>query len=694
MTWLLLLVLAQDPGSMVLEGDAEALADDAWAAYSSGHFVEAAGLFGALAEGGAGDVARYYQGLCLYEAGNLRGAEDALTGVDAPDAWNLLGLVLVERGHPARGLPLLRKALDEGPPEIAGRASINLGYVELSRGHLGRAEALMREGLAAGEQLGDSGLVAAANQGLADVGAARGQGGGAGLNRVGDALRRGDLATANVALEQLRESADTPRRMVEHGLAAASVLRASGDPDAAAAVLMDTLAVARESGLAWHTAQALFKLGVAHSSAGRHDLALTFLVEAEATARDAGFLADAVEFSVEIGLLALRVDRVGVAEERLALADAELAPMDHPVGVARASELRGGVLARQGHLEGAIAAYTDALTWHESRGHYSDAARVAVGLVRATAGVDPAQGEVWAERARILFAQYGDPAGPAHVELARGNALVEVGELEAALEAYAKAEELSGGGWVAEASRRNAGRALVALGASPDGAEVAVGAGAREAITHHAALTVALQDYERGIAHFNAGDYGDALRLFLAAETAFGDLGEEAYRDQAAVSGVWSAFNIAVQKPAAEAYPFWAEIQGDAVRLQDVELAARAAAAAALDAQELHHDDTGALLERAAQGAEAAGLPELAASCWAALSGEALELSRRDRDVRRAFALAPEQQDVLVAMYELSVDAYNAESYELARGLALSAMPHAGSLHEAFEEVLAATEGY
>ena len=97
---------------------------------------------------------------------------------------------------------------------------------------------------------------------------------------------------------------------------------------------------------------------------------------------------------------------------------------------------------------------------------------------------------------------------------------------------------------------------------------------------------------------------------------------------------------------------------------------------------------------RASIPASAAGLPELAASCWAARSGEPHDLTLRDRDVRRAFALAPEQQDVLVAMYELSVDAYNAESYELARGLALSAMPHAGSLEEAFEEVLAATEGY
>lgn len=693
MLWLLL-ILAQEPVGMTLDRDGEGLADEAWNAYTTGDFIEAAGLFAALAEGGAGDVARYYQGLCLYEAGDLRGAEAALTGVDAPDAWNLLGLVLVERGEPARGLPLLRQALDEGPPQVAGRASINLGYVELSRGHLGRAEALMREGLASGLEHKDSGLVEAANRGLQDVGAARGEGGGAGLNRVGDALRRGDLATANVALESLRASADTPRRRVEHGLASASVMRASGDPDSASLVLMDTLALARESGLAWHTAQALFKLGIAHSSAGRHDLALTFLVEAEATARDAGFLADAVEFSVEIGLLALRVDRVELAEERLAQADSELADMDHPAGVARAAELRGGVRARQGRLEESLVAYEQALTWHESRGHYSDAARVAVGLVRATAGVDPAAGEKWAERARVLFAQYGDPAGPAHVELARGNALVEVGELEKALEAYALAEELAGGGWVAEAARRNAGRALIALGASPDGAEVAVGEGAREAITHHAALTVALEDYERGIAHFNAADYAEAHRLFKAAEEAFSDLGEGAYGRQAGISRTWAAFNLTVSLAAEEAYPYWADIQGDAVRLDDIELAARAGAAAALDAQELGHDDTTALLHKAATNAEAAGLPELAATCWAALSAEPRDLVQREQDVRRAFALAPSQQDVLVAMYELAVDAYNAEEHLTARGLAQSALPHASTLAEAFEEVLAATEGY
>ncbi len=691
-----MLVLAQQPvlNEVELSEDADELADEAWTAYSQGHLLEAAGLFGALAEGGAGDPARYYQGLCLYEAGDLRAAERALGGIESADAWNLLGLVLVERGDPGAGLPLLNKAHDEGPPAIAARAAVNLGYVALSRGHLATAEERMREGLRVGEELGDTALQTAARRGLEDLAAARGEGGPEGLNAVGEALRRGDLATANVALETMSGQATTPRLRIEHGLASASVLRASGDADAAAAILMDTLALARESGLAWHTAQALFKLGVAHSSAGRHDLALSFLTEAEATARDAGLLADALEFSVEIGLLALRVDRVELAEERLLLAEAELQGMDHPAGTARTAELRGGVRARQGRLEESLVAYQEALNFYEGRGHYSDAARVAVGLVRATAGVDPEEGERWAVRARVLFQQYGDPLGPAHVELARGNALVEVGELEQALEAYAVAEELAGGGWVAEAARRNAGRALVGLGATVDGAETAIGEGARQAITHHAALTVALEDYERALAHFNSGDYFEALRIFDLSEQALGDLGERAYQRQAATGRAWAAFNIAVQKPADEAYPFWAEIQGEAVRLDDAELTARAAAAAALDAQELRHDDTEALLKKAAEGAESAGLPGLAATCWAARSAEAMELVERERDVRRAFALAPDQRDVLVAMYELAVDAYNTEDYASARGLAESAIPRAGELEGVFQEVLDLTEGY
>lgn len=690
----LLLLLSLEPAGMVLETDTEGLVEDAALAYQQGDFLKAAGLYGALAEGGAGPAARYFQGLCLYEAGDLRAAERALTGLEAPEAWNLLGLVLVERGDAAEGLQLLDKAHASSDPAISGRAAVNLGYVELSRGRLAAAEGRFLEGLAQAEALGDEGLRAAAEAGLQDLKAARGEGGGEGLNAIGEALRRGDLAGANRTLETLREQASTPRKQVEHGLASASVLRASGDPNAAAAVLMDTLALARESGLAWHTAQALFKLGVAHSSAGRHDLALSFLTEAEATARDSGFLTDALEFSVEIGLLALRVDRVELARERLDLAELELRDMDHPAGSARAAELRGGVLAREGDLEGGVAAYTEALRYYESRGHYADAARVAVGLVRATAGRDPEAGARWAERAQVLFEQVGDPAGPAHIELARGNALAEAGKPKEALEAYALAEGLAGGGWVAEAARRNAGRVLISLGATPGGAEGAVGEGAQQAITHHAALTVALEDYERGLAHFNVGDYPEALRLFEGAEQAFGDLGELSYQHQAAIGRAWTAFNMAVQRPAEEVYPYWAEIQGEAVRLDEGELAVRAAAAAAFDAQELGHDDTSTLLRQAAKGAEEAGLPALAASCWAARSSETGPLVDRERDLRRAFALAPEQQDVLVAMYELSVDAYNAGDYALARGLAQSALPHAGELSEAFGEVLRGTEGY
>lgn len=681
-------VVVPSSADMQIDADEQSLVEDAYTAMAEGRLVEAADLFGSLADGGAGEAARVVQGALLYEAGDLRGAEAALSTAKTPEGRNVLGLVLRERGEAERARRIFEE-LARGSGDVATMATLNLIALDIDAGHTTEAQSaldgLSVEGLAADEAAALSSRVSSSRE----------EGGASGLDAVGAHLRRGALVSASAELDRMRAVADTRRERVDVGLAQGAIHRASGRPDDAARTLTDTLALARESGLVWQTAQALFGLGMAHHLAGRDDLALTFLAEAEATHRGAGFHGEAVQVAIELGRLALRLGRVEIAEERLAEAQSALASMSLPPANAAAKELEGGIAAQRGDISGAADAYGVALEYRVASGHYAEAARVATAVVRMNAVESPKRDF---RQALTLFSQAGDDLGPAHVELAYALGRVHAEDLETALVAFAKAAELAEetghGDHVVETASRNAAQALILLGASEDAATLAVGEGVAGAVEHHRTLIAALKAYDQGLTAYGAGDFKTARSHFFESSTELKRIGEADYAKQAEKAYAWCAYNIAVGLPAEKSWPFWSDVIAEAQRLDDVELEARATAASAMVAVRLGMTGNSRRLGDAAEVAARAGLPDLAARCLAELAEQPGDLPERARHARSAFGLAPDDPATQVAVYNVAVDAYNGEQYELARDLAELGLTQPSDLKEPLEAILEATAGY
>ncbi|MCK6524087.1 hypothetical protein L6R49_21980, partial [Myxococcota bacterium] len=341
------------PGSegLTLDADGEALLAQAAEAFTAGRLIEAAGLYDALAEGGAGPTARVLQAVALYEAGELRQAAEALDGVPGDTATGLLGLILVETGSQADGMKRLEQARRSADPAVAARASLNLALAQLDRGQVSAAEAGVAAARAYVSQSGDTTLEGPVRDAEAALAQLRGQAPPAGaseLTALADALSRGDLSRARGQVEALKSKKTTRRDRVEGALAQGAYLRAVGQPDAAAQVLTGALAEAREGGMGVATAQALMGLAIAHSLAGRVDLAVTLMAEAEETAAAAGMLVLAADASVELGLLLVRQGQGAAAAQQASRARARVDATKHPSGVARLAELDGAIAADRG----------------------------------------------------------------------------------------------------------------------------------------------------------------------------------------------------------------------------------------------------------------------------------------------------------------------------------------------------------
>jgi hypothetical protein len=181
------------------------------------------------------------------------------------------------------------------------------------------------------------------------------------LTALSDALARGDLSRAKGQVDSLKAQKSTRRDRVEGALAQGAYLRAVGQPEAAAQVLTGALAEAREGGMGVATAQALVGLAIAHSLAGRVDLAVTLMAEAEETAAAAGLLTLAADASVELGLLLVRQGQGDAAAQQATRAKARLEGLQHPSGVARLAELDGALAADRGDTATAAARYGDAV---------------------------------------------------------------------------------------------------------------------------------------------------------------------------------------------------------------------------------------------------------------------------------------------------------------------------------------------
>ena len=235
-----------------LDADGEALLKQAAEAFAAGRLIEAAGLYDALADGGAGPQARVLQAVALYEAGELRLAAEALDGVSGDTATGLLGLILVESGAQAEGMKRLEQARRSADPAVAARAGLNLALAQMDRGQLKAAESSVTAARAYVSQSGDTTLEGPVRDAEAALAQLKGQAppsGASALTALSDALARGDLSRAKGQVDSLKAQKSTRRDRVEGALAQGAYLRAVGQPEAAAQVLTGALAEAREGGM-------------------------------------------------------------------------------------------------------------------------------------------------------------------------------------------------------------------------------------------------------------------------------------------------------------------------------------------------------------------------------------------------------------------------------------------------------------
>jgi tetratricopeptide (TPR) repeat protein len=694
-------VVLPDAEAIQVDTSSETLVEDAFEALGGGRFDEAAILWAALAQAGAGDEARFWQGLALYEAGRLRQADRVLDRLVLPEARNLAALVDLDAGRQADGVAALQVLREEPlPPRIEAHVDLNLGLAWLDQGRVDRAEGAIRRAKAVATGVAEpdrTALITAADESLALVALLRGDGDRSTapglLTDVGDALRQGDRARAEAALAEAPETL-WPRHEVERLLATAALRRAGGQLAQAQQASDAALRIARQGGLARETALALASSAVAHTLAGRHDLARELLEEAADTAGSGGYRVLEVDSRSNLGLVALRLGAFDDARLQADLVADLLTKMQYPEGQARLSELRGMAAAVQGDVGGASSQLQEALRWHESRDHHADAARLATALVGATAAADPAVSEKWARRAAKDFRRAGDPLGEAHVSLARGLALVRLEDLPGALAAFATAAqaardaEVPGSAAVAEVAEANAASALVVLGASADAAAQAAALGLDGAVAHHQQLQAAMQAYDRGMTAYDGGRFAEAQGAFTQAAAAFEVLDEDDYGIRAHRGRLWAVYNQAVPLPPIQAWPLYSAIQPEAEAFGDPELAARVVAATAMAAHALGLEDAGDRLRAAAERAAEGGYPSLAARCHAALAEHGLPLDERVRQARLAFGLDPDAVESVYALYSVAVDAYNADDLALAAALAQEALPHAGKLKDSLQAVV------
>lgn len=693
-----------DSDNLVISDDAKPLVKDAYAALNARKWDEAAGLFGALADAGAGPDARVLQAVALYEGGSIRETAAALKDVETPAAWNLRGLALVDIGDQAKGVEYLERARASSDPASAARATLNLGLVRLDQGRTSDADGLIRDARARAEKLGDAALVSSCDQAQDALRAHRGESpaptasSATQLSAVGDAIRRGKLSAAHAELSAMEKNVTSRRDTVNLGLARAAVYRAEGNPERAASTLGEALSVARQSGMEREVAQILASLGLCHAQVGRYDLAWTLFAEAESTAVSGGYNTAAVDYALEAGQIALRLGNVEQAKAKLSTAQTLLASMDHPMGQARAKELAGAIQGETGDWGAAKAALTDAAKFYDERGYCTDAGRASTRLVGLAAWRAPGEVDALKTKALASFSRCGDALGPAHVELSIGIGYARAKNYDAAVRSFGKARDLAagvGGSYAAIVTRNaeeNAAKVLIAGGASDEVAKLAAEQGFANVASLQDKILQGRKAYDAGLSAYGQGRYAEAQKSFTAAVETFMSVGDAENELLARRALVWTRYNVAVSLPIDDSLNLWTAIAAEAQRLGEEELRLRATAAGALASQQkgLLHDTS--VLRKTAEEAEKAKMPDVAARCWAGLAEAPGTLTDRAGYARRAFKLAPDSNNAVYAMYSVAVAAYNAGDNALATALAREVLPKAGSLESSVRSVLEAAQ--
>ncbi len=691
-------------GGAEVDEAARPAVEDALAALAAGRFDEAARAFAGLADASRGVELRYLETLARYEAGDLRGAARSADRGLATDPrhgplLSLRGLIRADAGEGEQALADLERASararEAGDVPLQARVTLNEGLVWMDLGDLRKAAAAFERAERLATTAGDDDVRAAVLTNRALISALRGDGAASDLvGRVGDALRRGQVAEARALLTD--SAPPGRRRALEAKVAQGAVERAEGRLDEAAVTLQEALTLAREGGLERDRARVLGELGTVHLLAGRDLLAREHLREALEVVGDSSFLMLALDLHAQAGIVAIGLDDLTAAAAHLESGRGIARQVESPMGGARLDELAGSVAAAKGDLAAADTSWRAAREALERRGWWLDAARVATAAARAHARRGSAGGAAWEATALAAFEKAGETLGPAHVGIARGLGQAGAKDLEGALTSFVAAAEAADaagtarGERLAALARSNAAEALRVLGHGPEAAERAASLGLDGILARQKTLAAARAAWSEGMAAWEEGDFTTARIRFDVAFLGFRELGEEGYARTARRGRAWATWNSAVGLPPARAFPFYEEIVQEAIQVDDPELRVRARSAQALAAIDLSGVDPLPLLRTCAEDAVDVGMEALAARCHAGIAEAAPSLDVRARAARRALELDPSGAASVYAMYSVAVDAFNAEQFVLAAEIATAVLPRAGELGDAVTAVLEA----
>jgi tetratricopeptide (TPR) repeat protein len=676
--------------SGVVFGTADEAVRSAWADLVAGRFADAARQFQALADASAGVDFRHLEAVSRYEDGQLVRAEStAALGLRAdPHHGPLLalqGLIWVDLGRGAGAIELLARAearareLNDLP--LVARALLHRGLAYADLGEDESARRVWEEAreLARRAQLPEVAVEAAQQlEGLAtersvDV-----------VGRTAASLRAGDVAGALAGLPE--DPTGSRREIARVALARGMVLRASGQPDLAADTLQAAISVATDAGLVREAAAAhLEHARVLRLMAQPEQARLALLRALELVDRSSHRLRH-LDVRAALAEQALEAGEPVEAKAQLAVARELAAQVEAPLAVLRVGELEGRLAYAEGRpVDGGRWLGQAAEGWG-GQGAWSEAARVATADLRLSLAAGSAASGL-RERALGWFARAGDPHGPAHVAIGEGLGLVVAGQLPAALEAFAKAEEaaLAAGGGVGErlavVARANAAEVLRGLGheqvaAHQDGAAL---------LASHQAFGAAGAAYDLARKDFDARKYGAARRGFEEARRGFEALGEARHALSARRGAAWAGWNEAVAADRPDGLVLLDAVAQEAAALGEGELRVRALTSAAVLAARAKRPDAAERLRIGAKAAEGASLPELAARCWSYLAEVGGTLEERIAAARAAFAYGG--RDGAYAMYAVALQAWQGDQPALALALADEVGEGAGDLAGSLEQV-------
>lgn len=657
---------------------------------AAGRYAEAARQFEALAEASSGVRYRFLEAVARYEEGQLVRAEAAAAKVLTSEplsaaALALQGLIWVDLGRGVQALELLERAegraRDVGDGALVARVLLHRGLAHADLGQDAAAAEAWRQAASTAER---ASLHAVRAEALAQLAALEHAGSADLIGRTAESLRAGDLVGADAQIAAMRGG--SAREQVQAALAAGMVARARGRWAEAASALASAVARARDLGLVREVAAAELEHARVLRLQGEVDEAKAALSRALALVEGGSHRLRQLDVHAALAELALEQGALSEAGGQVAAVRALVAQVEQPMAALRLAELEGRLAFAQGSPEAGAEALERAAEGWSRRGAWAEAARVGAAEVlwleasgrSSVAAVARALG--WFERA-------SDRQGPAHVAIARGLGLARSGALDGALEAFGAAEQAAAAASspaLVTVARANAAEVWVRLGHQRTG----LPSGATEIVAAHERFVGAQASYDAARRAFDARRYAEAERAFVSARAAFEALGEVTHATAARRGAAWARWNAASGSVGPSAIVTFSAVQQEAEGFGDAELAARAAAGAALVAAELRSADAVGRLRRAVVQVEAQGLSALAGRCWSYLAELEPAFDDRLRAARAAHALGGRAG--VYAMYVVALHAYQQDAPELAVELIDEVTGDVGDLGSSLAEVRAA----